>query len=236
MMIQDYAPELNNAIELKKKGYSFDMYEHHVQDHMAPSEAQVIWSLAEYAMDKIAEEVNKETAELNKMLGEKDRKLVKQKEMLNKYYGSLAGDTDDEISSQIIDRVIFRVEGSNTEYEAISESKMKGLEVSIQKNQTLGNWFIITDLDTGSRGVHRLKDIVSWKELRYPRANSEPKDEFDKEKSFDWMFGHEKKFDPDKRVEPSITEICGYSDAKYNGEYHGDEPDPSNYGDNGGGF
>ena len=180
MNIYDYPKELNEALKYKREEKTFEQYEAAAQRHLQPIECQIFWLLAEDVMDIVAEEVNKETAELVKQLGEKDAKLTRQKEMLNKLYGSLAGNPDGspivEGALNGIGHVIYKVEGDDKEYEAFAfkyddDSRAlngRGLDITIQKNQTLGNWFIITDLDTGSRRAHRLKDIVSWTELRYP--------------------------------------------------------------------
>ena len=238
MMIHEYAEALDNAVKFKESGKSFEQYEKEVQSKMQPIECQMMWVMAEYVMDKTAEVVNKETAELAKLLGEKDAKLTKQKEMLNKYYGNFNADGV-EFADRPIGRVIFNTEEKSGSYDCVAYTFSegvgtvtgRGLDVTIIKNQITGNWFVVTDLDTGSKRCHRLNDIKSYTELRYPKTvNKEPAPIPE---------DLPKKFDPDKRVkkcEPSITEICGCSDAHFNGEYHGEEPDSSNYGDNGGGF
>lgn len=229
MMIHEYAEALDNAVKFKESGKSFEQYEKEAKSKMPTIECQMMWIMAEYVMDKTAEVVNKETAELVKQLGEKDAKLTKQKVMLNKYYGNFNSD-DVGFADRPIGRVILNTidNGKFDNYECVADTfneksgtvTSKGLDVTIVKNQLTGNWFVVTDLDTGSRRCHRLNDIKSYTELRYPKTvNKEPE-----------------KFDPDKRVKPYSCPELDYRDAYFNGEYHGEEPDSSDYGNNGGGF
>lgn len=238
MNVYDYPKELNAALSYKKEGKTFEQYESAAQDHLQPIECQIFWLLAEDVMDIVAEEVNKETAEVGKMLGEKERELNKLKKRLNKMSGTLDISDHEDFGFKAIGQVSVTIgrgiNGAVTSDDIIAKTydrksktvSGKGLMTKIEKSQTLGNWFVVLDLDTGSKKAYRLNNIEGYTELRYPMV-TEPSPVLE---------DLPKKFDPDKRVEPSITEICGYSDAYYNGEYHGDEPDPSNYGDNGGGF
>lgn len=232
MNVYDYPKELNVALMCKKEGKTFDQYESAAQDHLQPIECQIFWILAEDVMDIVAEEVNKETTEISKMLGEKEHELNKLKKRLNKMSGTLDISDSEDFGFKAIGKVCVTIgrgiNGAVTSDDVISQTydqksktvSGKGLATKIEKSQTLGNWFVVLDLDTGSKRAYRLNNIEGYTELRYPMV-TEPSPE---------------KFDPDKRVTPSATELCGYSDAHFNGKYHGDEPDPSNYGENGGGF
>ena len=237
MNVYDYPKEMNMALNYKQEGKTFEQYEAYAQNHLQPIECQIFWLLAEDVMDIVAEETNKETAELAKLLGEKDREINKLKKKIDKMNGNF--DVSDEgFGFKAIGRVLVNVSNDSGTHDITTANTYdiksstvsgRGLATSIEKSQALGNWFIVKDLDTGSKKAYRLNNINGYTELRYPMVTETspiPED-------------LPKKFDPDKRVkkcEPSITEICGYSDAHFNGEYHGEEPDSSNYGDNGGGF
>lgn len=233
MNVYDYPKELNVALMCKKEGKTFDQYESAARDHLQPIECQIFWILAEDVMDIVAEEVNKETTEISKMLGEKEHELNKLKKRLNKMSGTLDISDSEDFGFKAIGKVFVRrdcilapdVITAKTYDEKSNTVSGKGLTTKIEKSETLGDWFVVLDLDTGAKQGYRLNNVQVYTELRYPMV-AEPSPE---------------KFDPDKRVTPkrvtpSATELCGYSDAHFNGEYHGDEPDPSNYGENGGGF
>jgi len=227
MNIYDYPKELNVALMCKKEGKTFEQYESAAQDHLQPIECQIFWILAEDVMDIVAEEVNKETAEISKMLGEKECEANKLKKRLDKMSGTLDISDHEDYEFKPIGQVCVSrdrvlpddVITAKTYDEKSKTVSGKGLATKIEKSQTLGNWFVVLDLDTGSKKAYRLNNVQEYTELRYHISENTSK-----------------KFDPDKRVTPSATELCGYSDAHFNGEYHGDEPNPSNYGDNGGGF
>lgn len=176
-------------------------------------------------MDIVAEEVNKETADISKMLGEKEREINKFKKKIDKMSGSLDISDNEDFGFKAIGQVSVTlgrgINGAAIDdvvlaktYDEVSNTVSgKGLVTKIEKSQTLGNWFVVLDLDTGSKKAYRLNNVEGYTELRYPMV-TEPSPVSE---------DLPKKFDPDKRVEPSITEICGYSDVYYNGEYGKDE-------------
>ena len=105
MNVYDYPKELNTALNYKKEGKTFEQYESAAQDHLQPIECQIFWLLAEDVMDIVAEEVNKETAEISKMLGEKERELNKLKKRLNKMSGTLDISDNDDFEFKAIGKV-----------------------------------------------------------------------------------------------------------------------------------
>lgn len=253
MNVYQYPKELNAALIYKKEGKTFEEYEAAAQNLLQPIECQIFWLLAEDVMNIVEEEVNKETAEAGKMLGEKEREIAKLKTRLNKMSGGLDISDDEEFEENAIGRVFVTVIKDNIISDVI-ESKTydeksktvsgKGLITKIEKSETLGDWFIVKDLDTGSKKAYRLNNVEGYTELRYPMVTEcSPVPEDLQNAKWAELYDEaiktiksDKGFDPDKRVEPSVTEICGYSDAHFNGEYHGEEQNPSNYGENGGGF
>lgn len=209
MNIYDYPKELNAALIYKKEGKTFEQYESAVQDHLQPIECQIFWLLAEDVMDIVAEEVNKETADISKMLGEKERELNKLKKRLDKMSGSLDISDHEDYEFKAIGKVSVTIgRGINgaaiddvvlaKTYDEVSNTVSgKGLTTKIEKSQTLGNWFVVLDLDTGSKKAYRLNNVEGYTELRYPMVTEPspiPED-------------LPKKFDPDKRVEPSANEL-----------------------------
>lgn len=258
MMIHEYAEALDNAVKFKESGKSFEQYEKEAQSKMSPIECQMMWIMAEYVMDKTAEVVNKETAELVKQLGKKESELNKLKKRLNKMSGALDISDNEDYEFNAIGKVSVTIgsgiNGAVTSDDVIAKTydrksktvSGKGLTTKIEKSQTLGNWFVVHDLDTGSKKVYRLNNVDGYAELRYPMVTEPapiPED-------------IPKKFDPDKRVHPKEPkEYDGpmneeeaerhkqywnekaakkYLERRCNGEH--DDGDPSNYGDNGGGF
>ena len=260
MNVYDYPKELNEALKYKREGKTFDQYESAVQNHLQPVECQIFWLLAEDVMDIVAEETNKETAELAKMLGEKDREINKLKKRLDKMSGNF-DISDEEFGYKAIGQVFVTVSRDNIRYDGgltddVITAKTydprssgtvsgRGLATSIEKSQALGNWFIIKDLDTGSKKAYRLNNIDSYAELRYPMVTEPapvPEDTW-------------KSWDPDERVYPPVKDYDRpmneeeierhkqYWDEKAakehltrrcNGEH--DDGDSSDYGNNGGGF
>lgn len=216
MNVYDYPKELNTALMYKREGKTFEQYESAAQDHLQPIECQIFWILAEDVMDIVAEEVNKETAEISKMLGEKERELNKLKKRLNKMSGTLDISDHEDFGFKAIGQVSVTIysltssEGRGINGAAIDDVVLaktydevsntvsgKGLTTKIEKSQTLGNWFVVLDLDTGSKKAYRLNNVEGYTELRYPMVTEPspiPED-------------LHKKFDPDKRVEPSVNEI-----------------------------
>jgi len=205
MNIYDYPKELNVALMCKKEGKTFERYESAAQDHLQPIECQIFWILAEDVMDIVAEEVNKETAEISKMLGEKEREANKLKKRLDKMSGTLDISDHEDYEFKPIGQVFVTVNRDSVCYDGAvtddvikaktydEESKTvsgKGLATKIEKSQTLGNWFVVLDLDTGSKRAYRLNNIEGYTELRYPISGNTSK-----------------KFDPDKRVKPSVNEL-----------------------------
>ena len=189
MNIYEYPKELNAALMYKKDGKTFEQYESAVQDRLQPIECQIFWMLAEDVMDIMTEEVNKETAEISKILGEKDRELNKLKKRLDKMSGTLdiSDNEDHEFKpiGQVFISVGNRFDGSITDdvvvakaYDAESNTVTgKGLMTKIEKSETLGDWFVIIDLDTGSKRACRLKNVEGYTELRYPVSEDRPKEE-----------------------------------------------------------
>lgn len=205
MNVYQYPKELNAALIYKKEGKTFEEYEKEAQKYLQPIECQIFWLLAEDVMDIVAEEVNKETAEVGKMLGEKEREINKLKTSLNKMSGGLDISDDEELGTNAIGRVYVSVDRNNVRYDGsvlddVVEAKTynapsktisgKGLVTKIEKSEPLGDWFVVVDLDTGSKKAYRLDNVQGYTELRYPV----PEDLQNTKKS-------DKKFDPDKRVE-----------------------------------
>lgn len=209
MNVYDYPKELNTALTYKKEGKTFEQYESAVQDHLQPIECQIFWLLAEDVMDIVAEEVNKETTEISKMLGNKESELNKLKKKLDKMSGSLDISDNDDFEFNAIGQVSVTIgrgiNGAVASDDVIAKTydrksktvSGKGLTTKIEKSQSLGNWFVIIDLDTGSKKTYRLNNVEGYTELRYPMVTEPspvPED-------------LSKKFDPDKRVEPSANEL-----------------------------
>lgn len=203
MNVYDYPKELNVALAYKKEGKTFEQYESAAQDHLQPIECQIFWLLAEDVMDIVAEEVNKETAEISKMLGNKESELNKLKKKLDKMSGSLDISDNDDFEFNAIGQVSVTIgrgiNGAVASDDVIAKTydrksntvSGKGLITKIEKSQTLGSWFVVQDLDTGSKKTYRLNNVEGYTELRYPMVTEPspvPED-------------LPKKFDPDKRVE-----------------------------------
>lgn len=183
MNVYDYPKELNEALKYKREGKTFEQYESAAMDHLSPIECQIFWLLSEDVMGIVAEETSKETTELAKMLGEKDREINELKKRLDKMSGNF--DISDEgfgykAIGQVfvtVSRDSVRYDGGLTDnvitaktYDPRSSGTVsgRGLATSIEKSQALGNWFIVRDLDTGSKKVYRLNNIDGYTELRYP--------------------------------------------------------------------
>lgn len=209
MNVYDYPKELNVALIYKKEGKTFEQYESDAQQYLQPIECQIFWLLAEDVMDIVAEEVNKETTEISKMLGEKERELNKLKKRLDKMSGCLDISDNDDFEFNAIGQVSVTIgrgiNGAVASDDVIAKTydqksktvSGKGLVTKIEKSQTLGNWFVVQDLDTGSKKAYRLNNVQEYTELRYPMVTEPspvPED-------------LSKKFDPDKRVEPSANEL-----------------------------
>lgn len=200
MMIHEYAEALDNAVKFKESGKSFEQYEKEAQSKMQPIECQMMWVMAEYVMDKTAEVVNKETAELAKLLGEKDREINKLKKKIDKMSGNF-DISDDDFGFKAIGRVLVNVSNDSGTHDITTANTYdiksstvsgRGLATSIEKSQALGNWFIVKDLDTGSKKAYRLNNIDGYTELRYPMVTEPspvPEDPWES-------------WNPDERVQP----------------------------------
>lgn len=241
MNIYDYPKEMNIALNYKKEGKSFKQYEKEVQNHLQPIECQIFWLLAEDVLDIVAEEVNKAGVDTASIIAEKEREINKLKKRIDKISGNF--DVSDEgFGFKAIGRVLVNVSNDSGTHDITTANTYdiksstvsgRGLATSIEKSQALGNWFIVKDLDTGSKRAYRLNNLEGYTELRYPTVTKPapaPEDPW-------------KSWDPDERVQPSNTENKYSWDEEttkksfawmFNGEHN--DNNSSDYGNNGGGF